>query len=80
MKRLNTYVCSTKAALQETPEILKAICVNFSASVCFRMVHEFVKVFILQPIVSAVRICIECCSRFNMLADERLNIFAASVV
>src|SRR5437667_307301 len=80
MRRLNTDVGSTNATLQEAPEVLKAVGVNLAACVALRMIHELMEVFIIQPFVSAVRVCIDFAASLDVLANDRLKVFAASVL
>src|SRR6266850_1014290 len=80
MKRFDANIGSTNAALQEAPKVLKAVGMNLSPRVCFSMIHEVVKVFIIQPIIAAMRIGIELASRFHVLADDRLNVFTAGIL
>jgi len=79
VKRLNANVGSTKTALQEAPEILKPVDVNLPASVAFSMIHEFMEVVATQPLVSAMRIGVNIGSGFDVLADQRLDVFAAGI-
>src|SRR5437867_5652697 len=80
MKRFDADIGSTKAALQETPEVLQPIGVNLAACVGFSVVHEFMEVFIIQPFVTAVRVCIDFASSLYVLADDWLKVFPASVL
>ena len=52
MKRLNTNVGSAKAALQERPEILKAIRVNATANVFMSVIHVFMDEVIAHLVIA----------------------------
>src|SRR5438067_12744779 len=57
MKRLYSNVGSTKAALQQRPEIFHALHVNLTVNVLLKMVHELMFVFrfeIVVPVNSSV--------------------------
>src|SRR5438132_8899409 len=53
MKRLNSNVGSTKAALQQRPEILYALHVNLSVNVLLKVVHELMIVFRFEIVVAS---------------------------
>src|SRR5256885_15876077 len=53
MKRLYSNVGSTKAALQERPEVLYALHVNLSVNVLLKMVHELMIVFRVEIVVAS---------------------------
>src|SRR5439155_6029109 len=53
MKRLYSNVGSTKAALQERPEILYALHVNLPVNVLLKMVHELMIVFRFEIVIGS---------------------------
>src|SRR6266568_231689 len=53
MKRLYSNVGSTKATLQQRPEILYALYVNLSVNVLLKMVHELMIVFRFEVVVAS---------------------------
>src|SRR5437879_14177 len=53
MKRLYSNVGSTKAALQERPEILYALHVNLPVNVLLKMVHELMIVFRFEIVIAS---------------------------
>src|SRR5882762_9218608 len=79
MKRLNTNVGSTNAALEKAPEVLKAIGVNHPIDVLDGMVHHAVRVIRFQSLIGEQQIGIDVAASLDMLADFSLqNLFLAT--
>ena len=51
MKRLDTNVGSVDAALQQAPEVFKAVSVNLPVNVLLGMVNDLVGVLLSQSVV-----------------------------
>ena len=73
MERLDTDIGSVDAAVQETPEVLKAISVNLSVNVFLSMVGNFVGIILSQPIIGVQGIEVEGRASFDMLLNASVK-------
>src|SRR5260221_5107981 len=51
VKRFHRNISSVHSALEQAPEILQPVCVNFAANVFNRMVNNLVSIFGFQSVV-----------------------------
>ncbi len=73
MKRFHANVGSADTALEQAPEVLKAIRVNSPVNVLNGVVHNLVGVVSGQSFIRAQRVGVQRGSCFDMLADFRLQ-------
>src|SRR5438874_985635 len=79
MERLNTNVGARDAALEQAPEVLKAISVNLPVDVLFGMVDNFVSVFLRESVIGLQGIGVQRGTRFDMLLNFNLKSSALPV-
>src|SRR5260370_36424997 len=51
VKRLNAHVGSRDAALEQTPEVLKTVCVNPTIHILFRMIYNLMREVSPQTVI-----------------------------
>src|ERR1017187_1788698 len=73
MKRLNSNVGSTKAALQERPEILNAIGVNLSVYVLLKVIDELMLVLGFEIVVASKLVSHDCGTSLNEISNSSMN-------
>src|SRR5207247_3799736 len=73
MKRLYGNISSTKATLQQRPEILYALHVNLSVNVLLKVVHELMIVFRFEIVVASKLISHNCRAGFNKIAHGSMH-------
>jgi len=73
MKRFDAHIGSIDSALQETPEVLKAIGMDTTVHILDSMVNDRMSVFVGKSAVGWQRVGVERRARFDMLADFSLN-------
>src|SRR6202521_185912 len=78
--RLHGHVGSVDSALQQTPEVLKPVSVDVFADVLNRMIHNLMGVFFAKAVIGLQRVAVECGLRFDVLADQRLQLSLAATV
>src|ERR1017187_813141 len=79
MKRLNSNVGSTKAALQQRPEVLQAIRVHAAIDITFRMIHNIVNEVITHLVVADCVVRIDFRTILNVLEKNVLQSFAGDI-
>src|SRR5271165_1824053 len=79
MKRLDSNVGSTKAALQERPEIFQTVRVNSPINVSLRMVHKLVNETIIEALVSDRVVAIDPRTVLHVLQDLVLQCLALHI-
>src|ERR1700683_2234745 len=70
MKRLDRYICSIQAALQQGPEVFNAVGVDVIFYVAFKMIHYLVEVAIFQIVVASEFVGVDFGSRLYKLAHD----------
>lgn len=80
MEWLHADISSVQAPLQETPEIFHSVSVNISVYVLNGMIDDGVLVVCAQSIVRLQFIAEDCCARFDVLTDLRLQFWLASAI
>src|ERR1039457_602254 len=73
MERFDTNVASRNAALEQRPEVLKAVGVNLPINVFLGMVNDFVGVLGSQPVIRGQSIGVEGRASFDVLLDFGLQ-------
>ena len=79
MKRLDRNVSAFQSALEETPEVLHAICVHLSADVGFCVVNDLVDVVGIESPISLAVIGGQIRAGLDVLPDESLQRVAFAV-
>jgi uncharacterized repeat protein (TIGR03803 family) len=79
MKRLNRNVSPRDAALQERPEILKAVCVNATVYVLSRVVYDLMSVFGCESFIRLQCIGVESRASSDVLAYLLLQYCFAAI-
>ena len=79
MERLNTYIGSTDAALQERPEVFESVGVNLSVNVCARVIDNLMRVIAGEPIVGKKFVGIKRRTGFDVFSHFLLQRALASV-
>src|ERR1035437_8223599 len=75
MKRFHAYVSAIDAALQQAPEVFKAVGMNAPVHVLHGMIDDLVRVFALESFVGKQGIGVEGRASFDVLSDFRLQFF-----
>src|SRR5690242_13644543 len=75
MKRLYSNVGSTKAALQQRPEVLNSVGVNIALYIALKMVHNQVSVVARQPLIVHELIGHDPSSRHDAIFDDLVHLF-----
>ena len=73
MERLDTHVGSADTALEQAPEVLKAVGVDAIVDVFDGVIHNLVSVLPRKSLVGEKRISVECRASFDVLLDLRLE-------
>src|SRR5665213_951626 len=73
VERLNAYIGSVDATLEKAPKVLQAVCVNLAINVLNRVIYDLMSVFSGKTFIGQQSIGVESRSRFDMLADFRLE-------
>ena len=73
MEWFDTNVASRDAALEQRPEVLKAVGVNLTINVLLGMVNNFVGVLGSQTVIGAQSIGVECRASFDVLLNFGLQ-------
>src|SRR5579863_1694754 len=73
MEWLNTNVASRDAALEQTPEVLKAVCMDLPVNVFLGMVDNLVGIFLCESVIGFERIGVESGTRFYMVPNFSLQ-------
>ena len=71
MEWLDTHVSSVDPALQQRPEVFKAVGVDASVDVFDSVIHNLVRVGSSQSLIRKQRIGVEGRARFDVLLDLR---------
>ena len=79
MKRLNSNVGSTKAALQERPEVLKAVRVDAPINISLGMVNELMHESVMEFVIAHRIVAVDLGSVFDVVQDFVLQNLASSV-
>lgn len=77
MKRFNRNIRALDAALQKTPEILKAVRMNLTIDILFGVVNNLMNVFI-HPLIGTQRVGEQKGTLLHVLSDRFLNRFFAA--
>src|SRR5271157_768257 len=75
MKRFHTHVSTMQTALQQRPEVLKAVSVYATINVLNGVVYNLMQELVMQSLVSAHLVGIERGSSLDMLTNDRLQGF-----
>jgi hypothetical protein len=79
VKWFNADIRAVDAALQKTPEVLKAVGVNATVDVLNRMVDHLMRELSGQSLIGKQRVSIERGTRFDVFAYLRLQGFLSAV-
>src|SRR5271157_1045332 len=79
MKRFHTHVSTSKAALQQRPEILHAVSVYAAMYVAHGMIYDSMLKFAVQTPVAARFIGEQCAPEVNVLSHDGLQGFLLSI-
>ena len=71
MKRLNRNVGSADTALQETPEVLNAVCVDSALGIAHRVIDDRIGIVLRQPFIGEWFVSVERSTSFDVLSDFR---------
>src|ERR1035437_2423995 len=75
MERLDANVSAINAALQQAPEVFKAVGVDAPVHVLHGMIDNLVRVFTLKSFIGEQGISVESRASFDVLSDFRLQFF-----
>ena len=73
VERFHAHIGTADTALQQAPEVFKAIGMNTTIHILDSMIHNLVGVVGSQSFVGEQRIRVESRTRFDMLSDLRLQ-------
>src|SRR5258708_6946024 len=73
MERFDVHVGTTDGALQETPEVLKAIGVNLAVNVRLSVIDDVVNVVRAESLIREMRVSVQGRARFNVLPNNGLK-------
>ena len=79
MERLNSNVGSTKATLQEAPEVLQAIRVDSAVDVPFGMINNVMNKVVAHFVIADCVVCVDLCPVFDVLKQNVLESLASDV-
>jgi hypothetical protein len=79
MERFDAHVGSVQSALQEAPEILKAVSVDATVNVPYRVINDLMHILGIKADVGVHRVGIERSARLYVLANLCMNQRAAEI-
>src|SRR5882724_7238785 len=73
MEWFNADICALESPLYQTPEVLKAIRMNFSDDVSFSMVNDLVNVVRVQSTIAVAIICRKMRAALDVIFYQRMK-------
>src|SRR5271157_5968241 len=79
MERFHTHVSTMQAALEQRPEIFKAIGVYAAIYVLNRVIYDLMLELVMQSLVSTHLVSVERGACFDVLTNDRLQSFLLAI-
>lgn len=80
VERLDADVGAIDAALEQRPEVFKAVGVHVLTRVALRMVNDVVDVMLIQPVIRQERVGVHGRAMLDVRVDVRLQVLGASAL